>query len=155
MKTQILNDFIVALGQSGAMNFADYHALRNDILDSEPLSQEDIEALLSIERLPIAKPEAWSIFLVDTVVDHLVWGQRPTGQITQTDADWILSHCAADGRHPTGTMRDILIALVREAQGCDKRLVAAAFGQDGVPMAMARVPMTRTLGWLDASGVGI
>ena len=95
--------------------------------------------------------EAWTSFFSDALVDILVWDERPTGTITAAHADWILSRIAMDGGRAVGHHRLLLVALVREAQTCDPRLAAAAFGYGEA--SSPRSPVARTLGWLDSSGI--
>ena len=91
------------------------------------------------------------VFFSDALVDILVWDERPTGTITAGHADWILSRIAMDGGRAVGHHRLLLVALVREAQTCDPRLAAAAFGYGEA--SSPRSPVARTLGWLDSSGI--
>ncbi|MGL4494168.1 MAG: hypothetical protein ACRCXM_09225 [Beijerinckiaceae bacterium] len=115
--------------------------------------RELVELFLVIDSLTTEKPAGWPDFLIDTIVDMLVWGERPTGVVTTETADWLLARVAPTGFVQRGAQRALIVAIVREAQICDPRLAAIAFG---VGQARpAPVPMTRTLGWLDSSGIGV
>lgn len=156
MDIAFLQAFALGVSETGTITAADLSALRDHQASCERPG-EDLEAagaLLAIDRLARDKHPDWSPLLIETLVDILVWDQRPTGVISAAAADWLLSRVTLDSAGlASGAHRALLIALVREAHECDPRLAAAAFGHrvDGPQ----RAPVARTLGWLDASGLQV
>ncbi len=155
MNIAFLNDFARKVSQTGRITTADVAALRNhgsdEAADADGLGVAD--AMFAIDGAAQDKSAEWAPFFVDTLVDIVVWGERPTGVVNAAMADWLLSRMTMDGARATGVHQALLVALVREAQSCDPRIAAAAFGYDA-PKA-DRAPVALTLGWLDASGVSV
>ena len=155
MNIKFLSAFAHKISASGRISAADVAELRRheDGEEHELDGLQIAEALLAIDAAAGDKSTEWSHYFVDAMVDILVWGERPTGVVTPAIADWLLSRMALNGGRATGTHQSLLVAVVREAQSCDPRIAAAAFGYD-TPTA-DRAPVALTLGWLDSSGLTV
>lgn len=75
-------------------------------------SFRDAEALFSIEQSVPAKDQSWSELFVELVVDFVVWGERPTGVLTNDGAAWLL---AQFDQKPTLAGVATLIAVLDDA----------------------------------------
>lgn len=153
MMSHSLRTFVRDLAERRAFSAADMQFLRQARADSAADPRELVDLFLLIESFPGVKPAGWPDFLIETIVDMLVWGERPTGIVPSDVADWLLDRVAPDGHPPKGALRTLLVALVREAQICDPRIATLAFGVDRPAPRPAAVAMT--LGWLDSSGIGV
>jgi hypothetical protein len=125
---------------------ADIEALRRSGVDCEDAAAGFAlaAAILELDRVSAASSPRWTGFFVESLVDLLVWDERPTGVVDAACADWLLARIAPDGGRPADHHRLLLAALVREAQHCDPRIAAAAFGYDRRP-AMAPVALVAAL----------
>ncbi|MBL8587847.1 MAG: hypothetical protein JNK46_04905 [Methylobacteriaceae bacterium] len=69
----------------------DVAALRRLIEDTGSVTREEADCLYAIEAAPSDKPEAWTGFLIETITDHIVWQSRPTGVVSETQAEWLIA----------------------------------------------------------------
>lgn len=153
MNIEFLRAFAHRVSAEDRISAKDVADLRRHEADAETAGEglDVADALLAIDALPIEKHAEWHSLLIEAMVDLLVWGERPTGMISAATADWLLTRIRLDGAN--SSHRALLVAIVREAQDCDPRLAAVAFGYRDV--APVRAPAARTLGWLDASGLQV
>ncbi|WP_342361968.1 hypothetical protein [Terrarubrum flagellatum] len=156
MNIDFLMDWSRRVASAGRITNADVVTLRRhaEDYDGEADGMAVADALFQIDA---GTPEAtfeWTSFFVDTLVDILVWGERPTGVVTPAMADWVLARIKLEGERAAGSHRALLVALVREAHVCDPRLAAVAFGYRNAE-PQQRAPVAMTLGWLDSSGITI
>ncbi len=83
---------IRALKARGAVWDCDIELVRRGVLAGRPVTREEADALFEVERANIEKCQAWTCFLVEAVTDHIVWESRPTGVVTEEQAEWLLDH---------------------------------------------------------------
>ena len=74
--------------------------------------RDDAEALFRVERNVLDKCPAWSAFFTEMLVDHLVWGERPTGELRQDGAEWLLAEV---DQQPTTAGLSLLVEVLEEA----------------------------------------
>lgn len=153
MMSQALRAFVRDIAARREFSAADMQFLRQARAESAADPRELVDLFLLIESFPGEKPAGWPQFLIETIVDMVVWGERPTGIVPPDVADWLLARVAPEGHPPKGALRALLVALVREAQMCDPRIAALAFGVERPAPRPAAV--ATTLGWLDSSGIGV
>jgi hypothetical protein len=82
-------------------------------------SREEVEALFTMDRYGFVSGDEWFKAAVKSVSDYMVWELRPTGHVTETDADWIIG---LFGDQPTSFGRAVLFAIVREAETVPPRI---------------------------------
>jgi hypothetical protein len=80
---------------------------------------EEVEALFTMDRYGFVSGDDWFKSAVKCVSDYMIWELRPTGHVTETDADWIIGLI---GDQPTSFGRAVLFALVREAETVPPRI---------------------------------
>ena len=69
------------------------------------------EAMFTLER-DVATCRAWGDFLVETMLDYLVWDERPAGCLSEARARWL---CDQVGESPSPACMALLIAVLDEA----------------------------------------
>ena len=153
MMSHSLRAFARDIAARREFNESDMQFLRQARAETACDPREMVDLFLLVDSFDAPKPAGWPDFLIETIVDMVVWGERPTGVVTAEAADWLLARIAPDNIHPTGAQRALLVSLVREAQVCDPRIGALAFGLDRPHPRPAAV--ATTLGWLDSSGIGV
>jgi hypothetical protein len=82
-------------------------------------SREEVEALFTMDRYGFVSGDEWFKSAVKSVSDYMIWELRPTGHVTETDADWIIGMF---GDQPTSFGRAVLFAMVREAETVPPRI---------------------------------
>ena len=55
------------------------------------LDRHEAEALFDLERAALTRSDAWTAFFIQAVTDHVVWGARPTGRLSEEQAEWLIS----------------------------------------------------------------
>lgn len=82
------------------------------IYDSVPPSREALTALFAVDAAQTQPTDAWIGFFVETACAQLVWDDRPTGTLTETDAAWVL---ARFDEAPSFATLALLVRLLEEA----------------------------------------
>jgi hypothetical protein len=116
-----LRDYIERVVDAKGICAEDVKDLQRNVLRDGLTSRSEAEALLALDRL-LPAHASWSDALLALMVDFLVWGSRPTGQVTAEDASWLTA--ALDVGTPTDTALRIAYAVVEEAEQIDEGLLA-------------------------------
>ncbi len=94
-------------------------AVREATSRSGLTSREEAEFLFMMDRLGHIGGHDWFPLAVRAMRDFVVWEQRPTGHVTEADADWLLGLI---GDRPTAFGRAVVFAVVQEAEQPPPRL---------------------------------
>lgn len=87
------------------------------------MTRREAEILFEIDGAQTGQSVAWKSFFVESLVEYLVFGQRPTGHITQEDARWLLSLVGEDW---SPSVPSLMRALVLQAEDLPQSLIAFA-----------------------------
>ncbi len=47
--------------------------------------------MFDLERAALTRSDAWTAFFVQAVTDYVVWGARPTGRLSEEQAEWLIA----------------------------------------------------------------
>lgn len=125
-----LEIFVQDVLAEGEITLADVRRLARDILPNGLLTRDEADLLIALDR---ALPEshcAWSAFVIQAVVDFVVWTSRPTGYVDGETAAWLVASLSA-GRGPTAVARAIAFDVVRESERADEALVGFVLRSTG------------------------
>ena len=122
MYSRVEREIALEILQKPDMSAGDIKALGGYLFETGLSSREEAELLVMADRSRNAHVEGWREFFVESITDFLVWQSRPTGIITESDADWLL---ACIGDKPSITGRALLFRLLAEAHELPSRLVEA------------------------------
>src|SRR4051812_13235587 len=96
MGNNLLSEFVSKILRLKRISFGDIRRLKRDILPDGLASREQAEALLFLDD-EIAKADpAWERWLVPTLVDFVVWAERPTGIVDEDTAHWLRATLSND-----------------------------------------------------------
>ena len=125
MAKNLPSDFTDKILAKDRISFGDVRRLKRDILPDGIASREEAEALLGLDRAVTKADAAWERWLVTTIVDFVVWAERPTGIVDEDTALWL----AAALRAHAGT-RGRLIAreIAEEAHAFENDALATLAG---------------------------
>lgn len=115
------------------MDESDRTTLQRIIFSDGVRSRVEAEVLLQLTRAVKPVDPEWADFVVASIVDFAVWGERPTGTIDQNTANWLIA-VLSDGGGDKLTRR-IAREITREAQNVDRR-----FTDFARPWWMPRLP---------------
>jgi hypothetical protein len=121
MISKPLQDFVKLAAETKRITFGDVKRLRRAILPEGLIDRAEVEALLDLDATVSRSDAAWTEWLVASVVDYAVWGERPTGYVESEGASWLLGLLT---RHGMSTKASRLIAreVAREAQAVDEAI---------------------------------
>lgn len=139
-----LTSLLEEIQEKTSIEDADVFEIRRTILPDGILYRDEAEFLVAMECSADRRCAAWNDLFVEFMVDYLVWGERPTGRITTQDADWLFERLAPQGRPCSANARSLMVALVRETENVDPRLVATAFACQAPIYALATGAFDRT-----------
>ena len=123
MITRALETFTHDVMAEGRMDRDDVRRLQRDILPYGAECRDAADVLVALDRALPEKDVTWSAFVIQTVVDFVVWTSRPTGRIDRDTAEWLVGSLGG-GTGPTDVALAIAFEAVRECDGADERLVA-------------------------------
>ena len=118
-----LESFINNAMGRGEISRADVHTLRRDILPNGIETRDEADVLIALDRALHDKDEIWASFMVQAIVDFVVWSSRPTGRVDRDTAEWLIASLGC-GTGPSATAVRIAFEIVREAESSDEALVA-------------------------------
>ena len=125
MSTSSLQEFVAKIATRNRITFADVRRLQRDILPDGVVDREQAELLLGVDRTVARADKAWADWLVVTIVDFAVWGERPTGTVEGEPARW-LGEVLTRGGAPTRAGRRIAREVRREAEAVDEPMASLA-----------------------------
>lgn len=111
------------------ISFGDVQRLQRNILPDGLECRSQAELLIELDRKLTKADPSWGPWLVATIVDFVVWGERPTGVVDEGTARW-LAAILTDDANRTGTKRTKRIAreIVEEAQAFENDALVALAG---------------------------
>lgn len=89
-------------------------------------TQADAEALFALDCAAIAHCPSWTVFFVEAMTDYLVFQNRPTGIISEDQADWLMEQT---DKAKTVSALAALVNILAEADRVPHWLPAAARGR--------------------------
>jgi hypothetical protein len=101
------------------MDASDRTTLQRIIFSDGVRSRMEAEVLLQLARAVKPVDPAWADFVVASIVDFVVWGERPTGTINQDTANWLIAVLSEAGADKL--TRRIAREIAKEAQNVDPR----------------------------------
>jgi hypothetical protein len=101
------------------MDASDRTTLQRIIFSDGVRSRVEAEVLLQLARAVKPVDPAWADFVVASIVDFVVWGERPTGTINQDTANWLIAVLSEGGSD--NLTRRIAREIAKEAQNVDPR----------------------------------
>lgn len=142
MITRALETFTHDVMAKGGMDRDDVRRLQRDILPDGVECRDAADVLVALDRAVSEKDIAWSAFVIQAVVDFVVWTSRPTGRIDRDTAEWLVGSLGC-GTGPTDVAMAIAFEAVRECDCADERLVAFVMRSAGGRRHAAEIGLDR------------
>jgi hypothetical protein len=118
-----LESFVNSTMGRGEISRADVNALRRDVLPNGVETRDEADVLIALDRALHEKDDSWSAYMLQTVVDFVVWSSRPTGRVDRDTAEWLIASLGC-GTGPSEIAVAIAFDIIREAEASDEALVA-------------------------------
>jgi hypothetical protein len=106
------------------MDQSDRKTLQHVIFSDGVRSRVEAEVLLQLARAVKPVDPAWADFVTASIVDFVVWGERPTGYVERDTADWLIAVLSDKGARSLS--RRIAREIMKEAQDVDPRFAEFA-----------------------------
>jgi hypothetical protein len=120
-----LTEFTNKAREKNRISFGDVQRLQRNVLPGGIGSREEAELLIGLDRDVTRADAAWSGFLIASLVDFVVWAERPTGIVDEDTARWLAALLTADSAAAvTRTARLITREIVEEAQAFENDALA-------------------------------
>lgn len=100
MSKVFLPEFTGRLRQKGRISFGDVQRLQRDLLPDGLGAREEAELLIELDRHVSRADDVWSRFLIATLVEFVVWAERPTGIVDEDTARWLGAALTGDSAAP-------------------------------------------------------
>ncbi len=101
----------------GEMTESEAHRIVNEIYSDGIVSRGEAETLFRLnETLSATNPE-WGSRFREALTDFLITREAPEGWVTDEEAEWLLEQVHHDGEHPCLEEIDLLIEVLRKADG--------------------------------------
>jgi hypothetical protein len=82
---------ISAMVLSRRVTAQDVGWLRREVFADGDVSREAAEELFSVARARMNNAPEWTKLFVELITDHVLWQRRPTGAVSEEDAEWLLA----------------------------------------------------------------
>jgi hypothetical protein len=135
---------IGALVLGGGVSAQDIAWLRREVFAEGDVSREAADELFAVARSKVAKSPEWTAFFVEMITDHVVWESRPTGILSEAQAEWLIER--ADEVRSIEALA-LLVNVLAEAHRAPAWFLSAvrsraALGWPGVNEALAEAMLT-------------
>lgn len=113
---------ITAMIHGRKVSAMDVAWLRREVFADGWVSREAADELFAVERAGLANAPEWTQFFVEMIVEHAVWQARPTGIVSEAQAEWLIERadeCASVNALAT------LVAVLAEAHRVPAWFLAA------------------------------
>lgn len=127
---QETNILMARVAKLGEISEAEAHRIVNDIYKDGIVSRGEAESLFRLSDMLSATDPAWTSRFQEAMKDYLLTREPPEGWITEGEADWLIAQVQSVGHEPTLDELDLLIELLRKADGAPEML--AEFTIDAV-----------------------
>ena len=114
---------IARLAGRAVLTEADVADLRRGLFADRSIGRDEAQLLFALDSAPVRKCAAWTTFFVEAITDHIVWQARPTGIVTETQAEWLIEQVDAAN---TLNAFAVLINVLAETDRIPAWLVGAA-----------------------------
>jgi len=117
--TEAFENSLSSMMTSGFVTETAMQALRESAQRRGSVTRTEAEFLFVMDRTGQIAGGDWFPVAVRAVRDVIVWESRPTGHVTEADADWLIGQV---GDQPTAFGRAVLFAVCQEAESVPPRL---------------------------------
>jgi hypothetical protein len=64
--------------------------LRREVFGDGEVTREAADELFTVARARMNNAPEWTEFFVEMITDHVVWQSRPTGVVSDAEAEWLI-----------------------------------------------------------------
>ncbi|MEM1378957.1 MAG: hypothetical protein AAGG69_16375 [Pseudomonadota bacterium] len=153
-ETKIIMARVAKLGE---LSESEAHRIVNEIYADGIVSRGEAEALFRLSDVLSETDPAWISRFQEAVKDFLLTREPPEGWITDEEADWLISQVQTDGATPTLDEIDLILELLRKADGAPESLgdfVLEAISDRIIADGVANLKMVERMRYALYAGAG-
>lgn len=117
---------LTRIGQMGQMSREDAAERVNDVFRDGVVSREEAERLFDLASTLGEQSPGWDARFIEAIGDYLLLREAPEGWISDDEADWLIARIEASGAKTAERHVELLLALMRKADGAPPRLALYA-----------------------------
>jgi len=117
MSSDSAQQIMAKLKSASKLSADDALGLVNDVYANGIVSRAEAEALFRLNEQLILLDARWRSRYIEAVIDFLLTRQPPERWITEEEAEWLMAQVRRDGRVCSETEIDLLLNLLRKAEG--------------------------------------
>ena len=100
----------------------DAHRLATDLYRHGILSLTDADALFRLNFTTAGTDPAWDRLFIAAMKDFVLVHSDPKSWVTEDETDWLIDHIKRDMTGPIASEVDLLLQVIRYAEGVPERL---------------------------------
>jgi hypothetical protein len=118
----LFDAMIQRIKKTGLLADGEAPRIANNIYRDGVVTLAEADTLFDLnDRLSGSNPE-WDRRFVEAVTDFVLKNHQPTGWVSDDEADWLISRITRDGVVKLDTEMDLLLTILRFAEGAPERL---------------------------------
>lgn len=125
----IMSAPVAGLTSKSRIAAEDVAMLRHEVFRDGVVTRGEAEALFALDATAREKCPEWPQFFVEAVTDYIVHQEKPSGYISQDNADWLIRTISRDGMVDSRTELELLVHVLEEARSSPGRLCVYALEQ--------------------------
>ena len=110
----------------GEISEAEARRIVNEIYKDGIVSRDEAETLFRLNNQLAERDPVWVERFIEAIKDFLLTREAPEGWITDDEADWLIAQMSADGHIETASEIDLMLTLLRYADGARAGEIAVA-----------------------------
>ncbi|MDJ0922660.1 MAG: hypothetical protein QNI84_16150 [Henriciella sp.] len=114
---QDLQIVLARFAKLGEMSESEARRIVDDVYSDGIVSRGEAEALFRLNELLSESDPLWDARFEEAIKDFLLTREPPQGWVTDEEADWLLGQVSQDGETPTLREIDLLLNVLRYAEG--------------------------------------
>lgn len=112
----------------GETTKAEVTRLIDRVYEDGVVTRAEAESLFSLNRRLSGEDRVWDARFIEAICDFLLTREPPQGWVTDEEADWLIAQLKVDGEPSPETELDLVLVLLRRAEGAPLRLARYALG---------------------------
>lgn len=125
----IMSAPVAGLTSKSRITGEDVIMLRHEVFADGVVTRGEAEALFALDQTARDKCREWPEFFVEAVTDYIVHQEKPSGYISQENADWLVRTISRDGMVDSRTELELLVHVLEKAKSSPGRLCVYALEQ--------------------------
>jgi len=120
--SQDLETLIIKVQSLGEVSADEANRVVNDVFVDGIITRNEAENLFRLNDVMSEADPVWDARFVECIKDYVLTDEEPIGWVSDEESDWLMDNIRRDGQVKTATELDLLLSLLRHAEGVPERL---------------------------------